>query len=438
MNNDNSDSVSIDELDKDFNIDEVISAINCLNRGKSPGIDDLLPEMFIECKELLSPLLCRLFNNMYSKCIYPISWTTGVIVPVPKKGDLSDVNNYRGITLTSIFSKVFSILLDNRLRKWADNNDVIHDCQFGFRKQRSTVDCIFILTCIIEKVAKREKRKLYCSFVDFKKAFDLVYQNGIWQKLLNYGASTKIVKMLRAIYQRIQSCVRNNGHLSDFFDSYLGVKQGEALSPLLFILFINDMYENLVIQDDHAFTLNDLKIFILLFADDTVLISYTPHGLQNLIDQLQAYCTKRGITVNTDKTVVMVFKQGNRVENTDMYYNGKHLNVVAKFTYLGVTISSNGSFYQAQKSLADQGSRALFSLFALFDKVEFDITDKIKLFDSMICPILNYGSEIWGFHKSPDVEKVHIKLLKRVLRLNQNATSIALYSECGRFPLNII
>ena len=194
----------------------------------------------------------------------------------------------------------------------------------------------------------------------------------------------------------------------------------------------------LFIQDDDAFTLNDLKIFILLFADDTVLISYTPHGLQNLIDQLQAYCTKWGITVNTDKTVVMVFKQGNRVENIDMYYNGKRLNVVAKFTYLGVTISSNGNFYQAQKSLADQGSRALFSLFALFDKVEFDITDKINLIDSMICPILNYGSEIWGFHKSPDVEKVHIKFLKRVLRLNQNATSITLYGECGRFPLNVI
>ena len=95
-----------------------------------------------------------------------------------------------------------------------------------------------------------------------------------------------------------------------FLDSYSGVKQGEPLSPLLFILFINDLYENLVIQDDGAFTLNDLKISILLFADDTVLISYTPHGLQNLIDQLQTYYTEWGITVNTDKTVVMVFKQG--------------------------------------------------------------------------------------------------------------------------------
>ena len=301
LNDDNRESVSIFELDKDFVVEEVISAINCLKRGKSAGIDSLLPEMFIECKAFLSPLLCKLFNYIYTNSLYPASWTKGVIVPVPKKGDLSDVNNYRGITLTSIFSKIFSILLDNRLRKWAENNNVLHDCQYGFRKQRSTVDCIFILSCIIDKAVKREKRKLYCSFVDFKKAFDLVYRNGIWQKLLSYGASTKIVKMLQAIYEKVQSCVRTEGNLSDSFESYSGVKQGEPLSPFLFILFINDMYENLVVNDGDAFTLNDLKIFILLFADDTVLISYTPEGLQNLINQLHRYCCKWGITVNTEK-----------------------------------------------------------------------------------------------------------------------------------------
>ena len=192
----------------------------------------------------------------------------------------------------------------------------------------NTVDCIFILSCIIDKAVKREKRKLYCSFVDFKKAFDLVYRNGIWQKLLNYNASTKIVKMLQAIYEKVQPCVRTEGNLSDSFESYSGVKQGEPLSPFLFILFINDMYENLVVNDGDAFTLNDLKIFILLFADDTVLIFYTPEGLQNLINQLHRYCCKWGITVNTEKTVVMVFKQGNRPEELDIYYNGKRLNVV--------------------------------------------------------------------------------------------------------------
>ena len=240
LNDDNRESVSILELDNDFVVEEVISANSCLKRGKSAGIDSLLPEIFIECKTFLSLLLCKLFSYIYTNSLYPASWSKGVIVPVPKKGDISDVNIYRGITLTSIFSKIFSILLDNRLRKWAENSNVLHVCQYGFRKQRSTVDCIFILSCIIDMAVKREKRKLYCSFVDFKKAFDLVYRNDIWQKLLNYGASTKIVKMLRATYEKVQPCVCTEGNLSDSFERYSGVKQVEPLFLLLFILFIND------------------------------------------------------------------------------------------------------------------------------------------------------------------------------------------------------
>ena len=131
----------------------------------------------------------------------------------------------------------------------------------------------------------------------------------------------------------------------------------------------------------------------------------------------------------------MVFKQGNRSEELNIYFNGKRLNVVTKFSYLGVILSCNGSFYQAQKVVSEQDSRALFSLFFLFDKIEFNIRDKLKLFDSMINPIFNYGSEIWGFHKSPDIEKVHVRILKGVLSLNRNVTSAWLY---GRFPLSVL
>ena len=85
-------------------VDDVIVAIGRLNSDKSGGFDNLLPEMFLECKSFLGPIQCKLFNYMYTKSVYPSNWTKGVIVPVSKKGDLSDVNNYSGITLTSIFS----------------------------------------------------------------------------------------------------------------------------------------------------------------------------------------------------------------------------------------------------------------------------------------------------------------------------------------------
>ena len=329
-------------------------------------------------------------------------------------------------------------MLDNRLRKWAENNDLLNDFQFGFRKQRSTTDAVFILQSIINKSIKCDKKKLYCAFIDFRKAFDLVYRNGIWVKLINYGVSSKIIKMLQAMYHSVKSCVRVNGRLSDNFESYMGVKQGEPLSPLLFIFFINDIYTQLKDDQFESFTIEEIQLYLLLFADDTVLFSDTKEGLQFLLNKLSTYCNKWDVHVNTDKTVVMVFHPGNRNVDVDIYYEAEKLKVVNQFTYLGVTLSANGSFYKTQKALADQAMKAIFALTSLFEKIDLNVSDKIKLFDAMIMPILNYGSQVWGFHKGPDVERVHIKFLKQILGVRQQTSNLAVYGEFGRFPLFVI
>ena len=101
---------------------------------------------------------------------------------------------------------------------------------------------------------------------------------------------------------------------------------------------------------------------------NTVLFSETPEGLQLLLDKLCGYCCKWGITVNADKTVTMTFKQGSRIDAHDFYYNDEVLKKVSKLTYLGVTLSANGKFYQPQKSLSEQATKALFSLNSFFEK----------------------------------------------------------------------
>ena len=143
----------------------------------------------------------------------------------------------------------------------------------------------------------------------------------------------------------------------------MGVKQGEPLSPLLFLFFINDMQQHLDSDDVDSVTIDEIRIFMLLFADDTVLFSYTANGLQILLNNLYSYCTTWGISVNTEKTCVMVCKKGNRLENVELYYDAKTLNVVDKFTYLGVTLSRNGTFLQAQKHLSQTSFKGTFFSF---------------------------------------------------------------------------
>ena len=122
----------------------------------------------------------------------------------------------------------------------------------------------------------------------------------------------------------------------------------------------------------------------------------------------------------------------------EFYYHGEVLKNVSKFSYLGVTLSANGKFYQAQKSLSEQATKALFSLNSLFEKVRLDLSEKLKLFHSMVIPILMYGVEAWGFHSAPDAERVYSKFLKRMLSVRPKTTNAAVYGELGRVPLHIL
>ena len=430
-----SSNTCIDLLDREFEVDEVKRAISALKRGKSGGADLLIPEMFLECKDILSPILGRLFNYMYDKSVYPSSWSLGVIVPVPKKGDNSDVNNYRGIALTSIFSKILSHIIEKRLRNWAEQNTVISDYQFGFRSGKSTTDRIFILNSLIQTVITVEKKPLFCAFVDFKKAFDSVYRNGLWLKLLQLGTSSKIINMLRTMYSDVKACVRSDNIISECFSCLNGVKQGEPVSSLMFILFINDLYESLLNDNDDYITLNDLKLFLLLFADDAVLFSYTREGLQILLDRLKNYCDKWGLTVNISKTVVMVCKNGRPSQDAEIYYDGRKLATVTNFSYLGVSLFYNGKFHVTQKKLSEQALRALFALNSTCQKISMNISEKLQLFDTLILPILMYGACIWGLHKADDIEKIHLKFLKHILCVRMQTPTAAIYGEVGPNPL---
>ena len=225
------------------------------------------------------------------------------------------------------------------------------------------------------------------------------------------------------------------------FDSLVGVKQGEPLSPLLFIIFLNDMAEeldtNLNFENDSEF-IDHFQKFILLFADDTLLLAESHAELQNMLNKLHIYCKKWNITVNADKTKVMLFTLSTRPEQFGVYYDDILLENVRNFIYLGVNISSNGKFFQAQKHLSDQASKALFALSKIFDSRMLCIEDKLKLFDALVQPILMYGCEIWGFHKANDIEKVHLKFLKQILGVRRQTCNIAVYGEVGRVPLYVL
>ena len=176
-------------LNDNITYSEVIEAIHKLKNNKSHGLDNILNEFLKVTSGKLINIFVDLFNLILSTGLMPTSWSIGVIRPIYKnKGNRDDPNNYRGITILSCFGKLFTSILNNRLCLFIEQFDIIGNEQSGFRTGYSTNDNIFILYGIINILLSNRKR-LYCAFLDYEKAFDKIDRIFLWQKLINENIS---------------------------------------------------------------------------------------------------------------------------------------------------------------------------------------------------------------------------------------------------------
>ncbi|XP_067411321.1 uncharacterized protein [Emydura macquarii macquarii] len=285
-------NISGRETDLDINIDpptkeEIISAIKKLKNNKAPGKDNLNAELFKTDPETAAGILEPLFRTVWTEACVPEDWTKGVIIKIPKKDTLSDCNNWRGITLLSIPSKILAKVIIGRLSTAV--NETLRKEQAGFRKGRSCTEQIFALRNIIEQSAEWQ-RQLHVNFIDFEKAFDSVDRDRLWQILRAYGIPHHMVELIRSFYKNYSCCV---GRSDIWFEVKTGVHQGCVMSPLLFNLVI-DWVMRRTTEEGHTgirwtlfSTLEDLD-----FADDLALHSHTHRHMQDKTDKLNQYSSQ--------------------------------------------------------------------------------------------------------------------------------------------------
>ncbi len=166
----------------------------------------------------------------------PTEWLIGVIVPLYKsKGDIQDINSYKGITLLSCMGKLFTSILNERLSKCSDAVNIICETQAGFRHGYCTLNHIFLLKCVIDLLSWK-KKKLFCLSVDYRKAFDMVWRGGSWHKLVKENVNGKIFNVISNMYRNVKSCIRLNQHISSTFECNVGVRQGKLIAVALCFL----------------------------------------------------------------------------------------------------------------------------------------------------------------------------------------------------------
>ena len=221
--------------------EEIKNSISKLKNNKSSGLDSIRNEMIKSGANILLPCLNKLFNLIFSSGHYPSAWAKGYISPIFKTGDNSNPDNYRGITITSNIGKLFNIVLNSRLDTFLEENKIIDNVQIGFTKNARTSDHMFVMKSLIDKCINVNGGKLYSCFVDFRKAFDSVIHPGLQVKLRELDINGKFYDILCSLYAKSCVCVRFGDHRTDLFESKVGVRQGDVLSPNLFKIFINDL-----------------------------------------------------------------------------------------------------------------------------------------------------------------------------------------------------
>ena len=435
-------SVTHDSLDARISKEEVIRSLSRLKASKAPGLDGLPGGCLKVAGEKIAPFLTKLFNKIYDTHSFPRSWSRSVILPLHKKGNVLNVDNYRGISLLCVMSKIFASILTSRLREWIELENKVCPEQAGFRTQHSTIDHIYTLHAMILKHVYGNRRgKLYVTFIDYRKAFDSVNRSQLWEVLRSARLSTKFLKMLQAMYHKVQSCVRWGQEFSDFFNCPSGVKQGAVESPSIFSLYINAVADHVRRNGKHGVQMvpGMTELYLLLFADDVVLVSTTPVGLQNQLDSLQHMSKLLNLTINTGKTKVMVFRRGGHLSAGESWFlDGSRLETVNHYRYLGFIFTTKLSIDTALDEIATRGKqkgvqvlKALWNLRCMKTKVF------TKLFDAQVQATLLYGAEIWGLGRQEKIERTHTFMCKRFMGIDTRSPNHMVYGDLGRFPLTI-
>jgi hypothetical protein len=307
----------------------------------------------------------------------------GNIIPIYKnKGDSNDPKNFRPITLVSCLGKLFTAILSERLSKYSDNFFVMHENQCGFRQGYCTVDNLFTLYSFFE-LLKRKKKKMYCAFIYFEKAFDKIWREGLWYKLLINNINGKMLHVIQNIYKDIKSNISYSNSKSDYFPCSI------------FFNNLEDFLENhnvtglFTISQDIENIMNVyMNIFLLLYADDTVLMAETPEDLQKQLNIFHDYCLAWKLKANIDKTKIVCFINGRLPQNLQFTYSNSEIEIVKEFNYLGLLLTKTGNFKRTIKTLADKGTKAMYEILKRGIFHNLSISCRFDLFDKVVKPIL--------------------------------------------------
>ena len=410
-------------------IKEIKNEILKLSNKKAPGLDALKSENLKLVVDEISPPLTYIFNWAIRIGVFPDVFKTALIKPLFKGGDKTSVNSYRPISLISNLAKIFERILKTRICNFLTKYNVLSDGQFGFREARSTEDAIVQLTSKISKFIDTKIPTL-CVFVDLAKAFDTVDHGLLLDVLERVGFRGAAYTLLESYLNNRKQRVAIQDSISNERIVTYGVPQGTVLGPILFNLYLNDIFNLEVVGD------------VISFADDTAILYSAPNWkalkqtTENDLKKIFDFFNKRLLTVNVGKTYYMPFTSYSSYlpdyDCLDINYNSELIRIqaAAKLKYLGIIIDPHLKWGDHITFIIKKLRFVLYKIKYVKNLLE---PKQLKiLYHSLVESHLQYGTAAWGAATKNHIIKVEIlqKLIMRVMfNLPFSYPTDALYQE---------
>ena len=378
--------------------DDIKQKLNGLNTAKAMGPDGIPSIILKELRNEISLPLSIIFNKSLTLGTVPKVWKEAEVTAIFKKGNKTEPGNYRPVSLTSISCKLLEAFVTNHIRIFMETNKLFSDCQHGFRNHRS---CVTQLLEVMNDLSRmiEEGDSIDIIYLDFSKAFDTVPHQRLLAKLNAYGIDGNILKWIESFLSDRSQRVRVNKEHSNYSPVSSGIPQGSILGPLLFIVFINDLPEN-------------ISSTCKVFADDTKLYSSHNNHISIQKDLLTFLEWSEKWLLKFNKSKCSVLHMGNKNKQNKYFMDSEsteELKTTINEKDVGVTFSTNLKFNTHINNVIKKGNQMTGLIRRSF--VHLDKNMLITLYKSLIRPHLEYANVIWH-----PMYKVQLVALEKVQR----------------------
>ena len=424
-----------EDIDDNFTMDELVRAVKKA-KPSAPGGDQVSYVMIKHLGHISMSKLLELYNRVWKEGKLPSVWKEAVVIPIRKPGkDPCKPSSYRPIALTSNICKIMERMVVERLTYYLESRGLLTSCQSGFRKGRNTMDAVIRLENEIRK-AQANKESVVVVLFDIEKAYDMMWKEGLLIKLHKMGVGGRVFNWIKNFLFDRRLQVRIGSELSDKYLVENGTPQGSVISPLLFMVMINDVFSEVPVDIGRS-----------LFADDGALwkrgrnVKHIISKVQSAIDKVTEWGFDWGCRFSVEKTQTVIFTSKRKLEGVKLKMYGKELERVGSFKYLGVLFDAKLTWADHIKRIEDKCKKVINVMRCLTGREWGASCASLKtIYVAMIRSVFDYGSIVYG--------SAAVSLLKRLDVIQAKALRVcsgafrstpvcALQIELNEMPLEL-